>query len=264
MKPRTVLLVAGLFAGSAQAQEGMIPGGTEELKINLGGILTTNNTSVRIDGARRGTEFDLENLAGVKDDVSTFYGSGTWRFAPNHRLSLTGFVVDRDHSKSIDREITIGDVVIPINTNLATEAKSSFFIVDYQYSFVRNESMELAGILGLYSANFKYKFTANNPIVNIDKDTTAPLPLIGLSGDFFLTPRWTVSAFFQGMKFKVSNVDGSAYHAGVTTDYMFTRNWGVGIGYQVADVEADVTKSNYNGRIAWRMDGYFAYVQARF
>ena len=264
MKSGIVLLIAALGAGAAHAQDGMIPGGTEELKINLGGILTTNNTALRIDGATRGTEIDLENLAGVKDDVSTFFASGSWRFAPNHRLSLAGFAIDRDHSKAIDRTITIGDTVIPVNTNLTTEAKSTFFILDYQYSFVRNESMELAGTLGLYSANFKYKFTAINPIINVDRDTTAPLPLIGLSADFFLTPRWTVSAFGQGMKFKVGDVDGSAYYAGVSTDYMLTRNWGVGIGYQVADVEADITKSSYNGRLAWRMDGYFAYVQARF
>ena len=264
MKRAVVLLTAVLGAGTAYAQDGMIPPGTEELKINLGGILTTNNTALRIDGANRGTEIDLENLAGVKDDVSTFFASGTWRFAPNHRLSLSGFAIDRDHSKVIDRTVTIGDTVIPINTNLTAEAKSTFFIVDYQYSFVRNEAMELAGTLGLYSANFKYKFTAANPVINVDRDTTAPLPLIGLSADFFLTPRWTVSAFGQGMKFKVADVDGSAYYAGVSTDYMLTRHWGLGIGYQVADVDVDVTKSSYKGHVAWRMDGYFAYVEARF
>ena len=41
---------------------------------------------------------------------------------------------------------------------------------------------------------------------NIDRDTTAPLPLIGLSADFFITPRWTVSVFGQGMKFKVGGL----------------------------------------------------------
>jgi hypothetical protein len=45
---------------------------------------------------------------------------------------------------------------------------------------------------------------------------------------------------------------------------MFTRNWGVGLGYQLADLKVDSTKNSFKGHIAWRMDGYFAYVQARF
>jgi hypothetical protein len=59
-------------------------------------------------------------------------------------------------------------------------------------------------------------------------------------------------------------VDGSLYHVGLTTDYMLTRNWGLGVGYQLADLKVDVTKSGFNGHLSWRMDGYFAYVQARF
>jgi hypothetical protein len=261
----SLVVLAGAGASAAHAQEALIPPGTEAFKLNLGGIVTTNNTSFRLDGTGgRGSDIDLEGLTGLDEGVSTFFASGTWRFAPNHRLSLLGFQVERDRALNIDRTITIGDTVIPINTNLKTETKTQFFIVNYEYSFIRNESMELAGLLGLYGANFKYKFTANNPIVDIDKSTTAPLPIIGLKADFFISPRWTVSLFGEGMGFKVGDVDGSMYHVGASTDYMITRNWGVGLGYQLADLKVDVTKSDFNGHLTWRMDGYYAYLQARF
>jgi hypothetical protein len=258
-------IVAGISASAARADDGMIAPGMETFKLNIGGIVTTNNTNLRLDGSQgRGTDIDLESITGVNSHVSSLLASGTWRFAPNHRIGIQGFQVDRDHTLAIDREITIGDTVIPVNTTLSSEAKTQFFIVDYQYSFVKNQNMEIAAVLGLYGANFKYKFAAANPIVDIDKSTTAPLPLIGGSVDFFLEPRWTVSLLGQGLKLKVGDVDGSMYHVMVTTDYMFARNWGVGLGYQLADFKADITKGDFRGRAAWRMDGYTAYLQARF
>jgi hypothetical protein len=256
---------AGICASAVRADDGFIPGGTEAFKLNLGGILTQNNANFRLDGAQgRGTDIDLESVTGLKSGQSSYLVSGTWRFAPNHRLGVNVFQVDRDRSVAIDRTITIGDTVIPVNTNLTTEAKTQFLIMNYAYSFVRNEHMELAGVVGFYGANYKYKFSAAAPLVNIDKSTNAPLPVLGLSADFFVAPRWTVSAYGEGLKLKVGDVDGSMYHVGVSTDYMVTRNLGVGIGYQVSDLKVDVTKSDFNGHLGWRMDGYTAYVQAKF
>jgi hypothetical protein len=262
----TCLVLAGACANAARADDdGMIPHGSETFTLSLGGIVNTNNTNFRLDGSHgRGTDIDLESITGVKESVSSYLASGTWRFAPNHRIGVMAFQNDRDNSKTIDRTITIGDTVIPINTNLSTSAKTQFFIVNYEYSFVRNENMELAGVLGLYGANYKFRFSAANPIVDIDKSTTAPLPLIGLNVDFFLSPRWTASLMGEGLKLKVGDVDGSMYHVHVSTDYMFTRNWGLGLAYQVSDLKADVTKNDFNGHIGWRMDGYTAYLQARF
>jgi hypothetical protein len=259
------VLVAGACANDAQAQQAMIAPGTETFKINLGGILTTNNTSFRLDGSNgRGTDIDLESITGLEGDVSSIFASATWRFAPTHRVGILAFQVDRDKTQTIDRSITIGDTVIPINTSLSTEAKSQFFIVNYQWSFVKNADMEIAAVLGLYGANLKYKFTASNPVVDIDKSTAAPLPVIGLSADFYLNPRWTVSVLGEGLKVKVGDVDGSMYYLSASTDYMFTPNWGVGVGYQLADIKADLTKGDFRGHLGWRMDGYFAYVQAKF
>ena len=253
------------LAGMAQAQQ-LIPQGTEEFKVNLGGIVNTNSTSLRLDGTTgRGTDIDLEGTTGLSDSgVSSFLASASWRMAPNHRLSALVFTSDRDATRVIDRTITIGDTVIPISTNLKSEAKSQFFIVNYEYSFMKTPDMEIAGVLGLYGANYKYKFTASNPIVNVDKSTTAPLPVIGVHADFFINPRWSVGVLFEGLKVKISDVDGSMYNLAISTDYMVSRNWGVGAAYNLADARADVNKSGFNGHLGWRMDGYSAYLQMRF
>lgn len=258
------MLMAGVCAGTAQAQD-MIPGGQETFKLNLGGILNVNNTNLRLDGAQgRGTDIDLESVTGLDEDLTSFLVSGEWRFAANHRFGIDYFNINRDRTKVIDRTIMIGDTTIPINANLSTEAKTEFFIMNYQYSFMKSQDMELSAIVGLYGAKFEYKFTANNPVINVNASTRAPLPLFGVGADFYLNPRWSARVFGEGLKVKVGDVDGSMYYLGASTDYMFTRNWGVGIGYRLADLKVDVDKSGFRGHAGWKMDSYTAYLQARF
>jgi hypothetical protein len=259
------VIVAGFGTGASQAQEAMIPGGMDSFRLNLGGILTNNNTNLRLDGNQgRGTDVDLEATTGLEKSRSSYLVSGVWRFASNHRITFDAFQIDRDRTKAIDRTITIGDTVIPISTSLKSESRTQFIITNYQYSVVKNEAMELAAVIGLYGANFKYKFTAVTPLVDTNASTNAPLPLIGASLDMFLSPRWSATVFGEGLKFKVGDVDGSMYYVGASTEYMFTRNWGVGLGYRIADLKADVSKNDFRGHVGWRTDGYIAYLQARF
>jgi hypothetical protein len=255
-----------MCANAVRADDAMIPGGTERWTFRLGGIVNTNNTSFRLDGSSggRGTDIDLEDTTGIKSNLSSVLASGTWRFASNHRIGVDYFQVDRSNTKAIDRTITIGDNVIPANTVLSTDNKATFFITNYQYSFLKSENVELAILGGVYAANLKFNFTANSPIVNIDRSSWAPLPVFGLSADFFLTPRWTATLFGEGLKLKVGDIDGSIYYVGASTDYMFSRNWGVGIGYRLTDIKVDLDKGNFRGHVGWRTDGYVAYLQARF
>jgi hypothetical protein len=259
------VLAIGLgWNGQARAEDDWIKPGTETWKIDLGGIINDTNTSLRLDGPRgRGTEFDLEG-EGLKHDVSSFFAAANWRFAANHRIGLQVFEVKRDATKAINETIDIKDQVIPVGTTLSSESKTQFLIADYQYSFIRNDNLEFAGMIGLYGARFKFRFGATNPVVDVDASTTAPLPMFGLSLDYFFNPRWSASAFGQGLKVKIGDVDGSVYNVGVSTDYMLTRHFGVGIGYNLTDLKVDLDKNDFHGRVGWRMNSFFGYAQAKF
>ena len=218
--------------------------GQETFKINLGGIVNDFDT-LRRDGPRdRGVEVDLDDL-GLKRNLSSFMGSATWRFAANHRVGLQGFQTKRSAEKTIERTLEFKDQVILAGTTLSTETKTSFYIANYQYSFIKNDNMELAGVFGIYTANFKLKFNLGSPPVDVDASTTAPLPMIGLSFDYYVTPQWTISALGEGLKVKIGDVDGTTYNVGLSTDYMLTRNFGIGIAYSYVDLSVDVTKRLY-------------------
>lgn len=257
-----LLLPAPWFAF---ADEGPIRGGSEKFKLNFGTILNQNDTSLLIQGPQgRGVEFGLESATGLAKDRWSTLASGTWRFAPNHRVGFQSFATRRSNSKVIDRELVIKDEVIPVGTQLQTTAKTDFLIANYQYSLLRDDRVELSAMAGIYGARFRFQFDSTNPPRNIDAKTTAPLPMFGISLDTFITPRWTVSTFFEGLVLKVGDVKGKIGYVGMSTDYMLTRHFGLGVGFNAVSIGADVTQDDYRGSFDWRSQSAFAYGQVRF
>jgi hypothetical protein len=261
---RLAFMCAAAASGALQAAEGMIPQGSETFKLSVGGMLQRFDSDLRLDGSQESSEFDLESISGLERNKGTFWGEATWRFASRHRLGLQVFTARRQNTRAISESIVIGDQDIPVNTVLSTETKSTFFVANYQYSFIKNENMELSGLLGLYTARFKFTFNATDPFVEVDRKATAPVPVLGVGISYYVNPRWTVSGFGEGLKVKVGDMDGWVVNASVSTDYMLTRHLGVGIGYNATSLRLDVAQSDFNGRITWTTQGVMAYGQLRF
>jgi len=259
------LLLAAPCAAPALADEGPLRGGSEKFKLNFGTILNQNDTTLAIQGPQgRGVEFGLEGATGVQRDRWSTLASGTWRFAPNHRVGFQSFSTRRSGTKVIDQELVIKDETIPVGTTLQTTSKTDFLIANYQYSLIRDDRVELSAMAGIYGARFRFSFDSTNPPRDIDAKTTAPLPMFGIALDTFITPRWTVSTFFEGLMLKVGDVEGRIAYLGISTDYMLTRHFGLGVGISAVRIGADVTDDGFTGSFDWRSQSFFAYGQMRF
>ena len=269
MNPRhlPLALIAAALAAPAIAQDApLIQGGTEKFKLNLGTILNQNDTSLRLEGpGGRGIEFGLEGSNGVKRDTWSTLASGTWRFKPNHRVGFQSFSTRRSTTRTTERELVIDDQTIPAGTVLNTSAKTDFLVFNYQYSLLRDDRVELSAMAGIYGARFKFGFDSSTPPRNIESKTTAPLPMIGISLDTFITPRWTISTFFEGLALKIDDTRGGISYIGLSTDYMLTRHFGIGLGISAVHISADVSKdSGAQHSFDWRSNNVFAYGQFRF
>lgn len=260
-------------AGNAVAQDasaGFIKPGEDVVTLNLGAVLNNFSTSVQFNGETgKGSVINLED-SGLSKDRTSFYASGTWRFLPNHRIDAQYWGVNRSASQAVSRDIIIDGKVIPVGASMSIENKAQIFTVDYRYSFLKNDDLEIAGVLGVYGGQFKYDLSATGTDgyvtkgLNKNASTTVPLPLIGATLDWFPDPRWRISADITGMKAKVGDVDGSVLLVAASTDYMLMRNLGIGARYMYSDVSATVTKSNFNGDLAFRTNAVMLYAKLMF
>ena len=247
-----------------QAQAGVKPG-EETLIVRLGAVTTNFETYARIDGATNGgTGIDLEGETGLNSDKSTFIIGGTFRPFQRHRFDGFYDSVKRNASKTTERAFVIGDDVIPAGTVLSTEQETKIGYAGYRYSFLKSPDMEVAAGLGIYGGNFKFRFDAQSPVVNIDTSTTLPLPVLTLSGDFYLTDNMTITLNLRGLKVKIGDVDGSVFQAGIAAEYFLTKNFGIGAAIDRLDIEADVTKNSFRGNAEVKSTAGRLFLTARF
>jgi hypothetical protein len=250
----------------AQAED-FIKGGDETFTLNLGGIVNQFDTSVRLDGAARGSDINLEGN-GLKDNLTSFMASGTWRITERNRIDALYFGVKRSGSRTSASDITVDDQTIPAGSTVGAETKADMLLFDYRYSFYKSDAWEFAGVLGFYGGKFDFTVTGPGVVlgssVNVSESTTVPLPLIGVSADWYIQPRWKVSSMLSGMQANIGNVDGSITVFTISTDYMLTRNFGLGAAYLYSNIDVDVSESGFNGNIGFNNNAGLLYATLKF
>ncbi|HLX23036.1 MAG TPA: hypothetical protein VKR38_06805 [Usitatibacter sp.] len=258
--------------GQDWASQDFIKPYDETVQINLGGIVNQFDTSLRIDGQNtHGTDINLENN-GLKKNLSSFEAGLQWRFAQRHRFDADYYTVSRSGSHSYSGDISIGGDDFPVGATVGMHNKFDLFSLDYRYSFVQQPDYEVAGLVGFYGGKFTFDVNAVGAIgsngvgttYNNSVSTTLPLPMLGASWDWYLSPQAKIAVMGMGMKAKISNVDGHAYVVGVNGDYMLTRNLGLGARYTYVDISADVDKSSFDGNFSWRVNTFSLYAKLLF
>lgn len=267
---RVSLAVSALLLAQTALAQDFIKGGQDKFTFNIGGIVNQFDTSVTLNGATSvGTPVNMESN-GLSNNTSSLELSGTWRVADRHRLDLFYYSADRSGSRQYDHDITVGGNVIPAGFNVSAEAKSKYFLADYRYSFYKTDALELGGVLGFYGSDLTFNISGTGVSGGMSKtlstsaSTTVPLPVLGVSADWYITPRWNVSSKLAGMSARVGDVDGSATVFGLGTDYMLTRNWGMGLSYMYSKLNVDVTKSDFNGHLDWNSSAFMLYATLKY
>jgi hypothetical protein len=267
----SLAIAAAVFgiATPALAAGDYIKGGDETFKFTVGGLIGSTDPSLALNGGTvQGTPIDFAANGGK--DVSSITISGDWRFARKHRVSALWYGTKRSNTYTLPNDVEIGNTLIPAGASLTPEIKNDFFFVNYRYSFVKNDNVEIAGLLGLYGANFRFDITAkdfpNNPTRTFEQNasTTLPLPLIGVSLDWYIMPRWTAGASISGLSAKIGDVKGSTWVFTVSSDYMIFKNFGVGVAYMHSVIDADVTKTSFDGNINYTTNNFLFYGVLKF
>ncbi len=280
MKTRVSLAFATLLlatvASAPLRAEDLIPGGEEQFKITAGGILAWINSGIGVDGSTsNGTVIDLDSPNGSKR-ANNFVLGAEWRIASRHRVGAIYFTTSKDRQLSFNQSVTIGDETLVPPTTLASTSRNRFIFATYEYSFVKNKDVELSGLLGAYVNRFSADLTGTATVQNSNGQTTVnksvtytpsvtvPMPLIGGSVDWFVSPRVTLGASLSGLKAKIGDVNGSVFVATASAEYMFTRNLGAGLAFMHTSADVDITKPSFTGSVDWRNDNLLLFATLKF
>jgi hypothetical protein len=271
-------LIAAASSGSALAQattpaQALL---TDSFVFSLGTFVVNNNLSARLNGQAQNPEYDFDKTFGRDDDATRVRLDGLWRISPAHHLRFMYFDNARNTSKVIDNDFMWGDYTFQVGGRVDSEFEQQTSALIYEWAFMRAPDYELAASLGVHYSKTTIKLSGSatvtgpggsqTPVQAVTRSDSvpAPLPVIGLRAGWAFAPNWHLDVEGQLFKVNIDGIDGNWSDVRIGGTWMFSRNFGVGLGYNRFTMRTDVSKNNFNGTLKAGYSGLQAYLTGSF
>ena len=229
--------------------------------LSLGIFVASRDTQTRFEGS--GEEIDLEDGFGLSREDTVFRIDGYYKFNDKHRIDASWFDLSRKSTKAIETEIEWEGNIYPIDTEVNAVFDLGIYKLAYTWSFLRRDTGFLGLSAGLYIMDIG--ISLDGPILDQRNaaDLTAPLPVIGLRGEYYFTEKWTLRGSAELFALEYNDWDGSLYDLYAGVDYQALDWMAVGLGVNSVLMDLNVTKDNFAGSLDWGYTGallYFKFV----
>lgn len=234
-------------------------------ELRVGTFITDRDTDLGLTtSAGLGTKFDFESDFGADSSNAVFRVDAVFRFSRKHRIDAAYFDLSRGATRTIDRQITIGDRVFDINANVVSDLSVKIFKFAYSYMFAAGDNYEFGPTIGIFFQRNKARFEVVN-LGQVESDSLSlPLPVIGFRGGYDLTERLHLIGSGEFFFLKIDKYDGSLIDARGAIEFDLFRNIGVGVAYNWIKINVDVDNPNIDWNIDWRTSGVLAYAKLDF
>jgi len=238
----------------------------DRFSISLGVFISDWGTKTQLnsDTLGSGTIIDFEDDLGLDASDTVFRVDGYFRVNDRHSLDFSAFDLARDASQAIQEDIQFGDVTFPIDTVIDAKSDLSVYKLAYTYSFLRRDRGSLGASIGAYVADAEMKLSERTLGQTERGDITAPLPVIGLRGDYSLSDRLTLRGSAEYFSLDYHDVDGSLSDFFVAIDYQMGKHTSLGLGYNYVSIDADAKRSDFSGSLDWSYDGALLFLKFDF
>lgn len=238
-----------------------------------GAFFSNVDSNLRIDSTNGqiGTIIDLESDLGLAQRKALPFGLVGWRFSDNWRAEFEYFKLSREQTRTIDKTLTIGNTVYPVNANLTSGLSTEVFRLGVGYSFARGEDFEVGGILGLHMTNFAVFAEGTGTVGNAGgtqrreaRDQLVPLPTLGLYGSYDINDTISIVSRVSYFQLKISDYEGRLLDGSIGLTAYISKNFGVGADFRYVNYRLTADAPDFSGRINYNFYGPFVYVIAGF
>ena len=238
----------------------------ERASILLGTFLTDRDTSARLDSnSGSGSDVDLEDDLGLEGSTNVARLGGYWWLNDRHRFDGSYFDLSRNASKRLEKTIDFGDETYTISTVVNVNSDLTVVKADYTFAMLSRDRGYLGITGGLYVSQTTLELSVANSSTSEEQDVTAPLPVIGLRGDYAINDRFTLRGAVQIFDYSADNVDGRLTDFYVGADYGIGDHWAVGLAWNEVSMNLSAeTDRGLEGALDWGYDGLMVYAKFDF
>ena len=255
----TLILTLFLFSSTWAADDA-------KFSVSLGVFITDRDSKTQLDLAvgSPGTPVDLETDLGLDRSDSVFRIDGYYRFSDKHQIDFSAFDLSRTATKVIEKEIDWQGTIFPISTVVDAEFDLNIYKLAYTYSFMRREKGFVGLTAGLYIADIGTRLSGQNVGTREGGEITAPLPVVGLRGEYRFSEKWAFRASGEFFALEYQDFDGSLTDLYAGFDYQLFDHAAIGLGLNSVRIDLGIEGNDLNGDIDWRYDGGLLFVKFEF
>jgi len=272
-------LLATGFANDARAQAG---GPAQTLLDgtfvgNLGGFIVGTDLKASLNGeSTTNPSIDFDKTFGNAGDQTRVRGDLLWRISPNHHLRFLYFNDSGTRQRVIDADLPWGDNVFTAGGEVKLKTSLKIAELAYEYAFIRQPTFELNGSFGIHYMDVGITLSGNATVTDSSGNSTtvsgstkkgdvsAPLPVIGLRAGWVVAPQVYLDAQGQYFKANISGYDGSVTDLRAGATWMFTPNFGLGVGYNRFYTDVKTEKKDFEGRLKFGYSGFQVFLTGAY
>lgn len=238
-----------------------LPWHGRRFKVTAGAFFPVNNTQIQVgtNNGNHGTEIDLEDDLGFSKSSASFLGTFDWRISRRSRLGFEFFALNRSSSKSLERQIDFGEHTYNVNTRVSALFDVQIARIAYGYAFLSKPKYEAGLLIGAHVlfADLGLRVEANQAIAEYrdNFNFTAPLPDIGVWGEFVLAKRFGLYVNANYLALKIDDIDGRILSYNLAVSYNVHQNFSLQAGYTGLNFKVDTVKERLNGYLKWGYNG---------
>lgn len=239
----------------------------ERFAISFGAFVSAPATSARVDSDDgQGTDVSFEDDLGLDSSTTIARIGGHWWMSRRNRLDFSVFSFSREGSRKIDETIDFGDTTFVVNTTVTSTQDIDIYKAAYTFAPIVKDRGFFGITAGLYVSQSQLSLSEPTLGRAESEDLTAPLPVIGVRGDYAITDRLTFRGALEVFGIDTGDVSGHLNDAYVGLDYGFGDRFAIGVAYNDVSlkIDADESGNGFRGALDWGYDGWLLYFNVDF
>jgi hypothetical protein len=185
-----------------------------------------------------GTSVDFTNTLGGDTSTDAFRVDTLYRFNDRHAVGFSWYRVGLSGEKSLNQEIQINDQTIGAGATTQTGLSFNTYRLLYNYSFYRNDKVELGLSPGLYVMKTNFNFAGQGTINGtagsgtiINEQVSLPLPSIGLIANYNITSKLQAQTRFDFFYLSIGQYTGEMFEFYAGLEYRLFQHFAMGAAY---------------------------------
>jgi hypothetical protein len=183
-----------------------------------------------------GSGIDFEDDLGFDTDTKEGSVYAAFKLGVRNRVMLRYEAFDRDSSRTLERDIDVGDNTYLAGSQVRADTDLSVVHADWRYDFIHKEKVEFGMGAGLVFASAHFGLeadiidTGGPRRISDEVDIASPVPEIGMGVDWFPGKHFIVRAGFQYFQADIGEIDGNIADLTARVEYYPWKHVGFALG----------------------------------